>query len=262
MILVTGASRGIGLWAVRALLKGAQGVPASRVVTLSRTRTPELDALEKESTDLAVVQGDVTKDADNQAALDAAMHRWGRLDGLILNAGIMDHQKCADVSAERFLHVMNVNAVSLTQTVRITLPALRKARGSVVFVSSGAATSNYASWAAYNASKAAMNAYARTLANEERDIACFSVRPGVVDTEMQSLIRATDQMPPEQHAKFVRMFEEGKLVPAEKPALVMAALATKGSRSVPTLADGSAPGASGAFLSWDEAALQQLAQHS
>ena len=42
-----------------------------------------------------------------------------------------------------------------------------------------------------SASKAAMNAYARTLANEESDIACFSIRPGVVDTDMQVLIRST-----------------------------------------------------------------------
>lgn len=109
-----------------------------------------------------------------------------------------------------------------------------------------------------SASKAAMNAYARTLANEESDIACFSIRPGVVDTDMQVLIRSTNQMPSAQHAKFLSLHKEGKLVPADKPAQVLAALATKCTRSSPTLPDGTHPGALGAFMSWDDPVCQDL----
>ena len=99
--------------------------------------------------DLVTVQGDVTSEKDNLSGRDEALKRWGRLDALILNAGIVDHQMCADLTPERFLHVLNVNTVSLALTVRIALPELRKSHGSVVFVSSGSATSNYSSWAAY-----------------------------------------------------------------------------------------------------------------
>jgi len=52
-------------------------------------------------------------------------------------------------TAERFLHVLNVNTVSLAVTVRICLPELRKHHGTVVFVSSGAAVGNYAAWPSY-----------------------------------------------------------------------------------------------------------------
>lgn len=103
-----------------------------------------------------------------------------------------------------------------------------------------------------------MNAYARTLANEEHNIACFSVRPGVVDTDMQTQIRATDQMPPEAQAKFVKLHKEGKLLPARKPAHVLAALAVLGSRTSPQLDTGLCPGAEGTFVSWDDAAFASL----
>lgn len=107
----------------------------------------------------------------------------------------------------------------------------------------------------YSASKAALNAYARTLANEEKDIACFSVRPGVVDTDMQGLIRATTEMPTEQQAKFLSMHKNGELLSPEKPAHVLAALAVQGTRKEPVGEDGTPLGATGTFCSWDDASL-------
>ena len=139
--------------------------------------------------------------------------------------------------------MLNVNVVSVTQTVRVALPALRAAHGAVVIVSSAAATSNIASWAAYNASKAAVNAYARTLANEERDIACFPIHPGIVDTDMQVQIRANDQMPAAQREWNASVHRAGTLVPPEQPADERAALALRGTRTAPVLDDGTAVGA-------------------
>lgn len=164
---------------------------------------------------------------------------------------------------ESFLEVLNVNTVSLATTVRSTLPALRKSGGAVVFVSSGAANGNYGSWASYkyvarltsSASKAALNAYSRTLANEERNIACFAVRPGVVDTDMQGIIRSTEHMPKEQQAKFMDMHKNGQLLPADKPAHVLSALAVLGTRETPRDDNGAPIGANGAFVSWDERCL-------
>ncbi|WFD20945.1 hypothetical protein MCAP1_003200 [Malassezia caprae] len=258
-VLVTGGSRGIGLEIVRCLLTGTEVIPPSRVVSLSRSVPAELETLAQEyPSDLVVVQGDVTEETDAEKARDAALKRWGRIDALVLNAGIAELAPCADLTAERFLHVLNVNTVSLAVTVRLCLPELRKQHGTVVFVSSGAAVGNYAAWPSYNASKAAMNAYARTLANEERDIACFSVRPGVVDTDMQAQIRASEQMPAEAKAKFLALYKEGKLLPARKPAHVLAALAVRGSRTSPQLDTGSCPGADGTFVSWDDAASATL----
>lgn len=98
-----------------------------------------------------------------------------------------------------------------------------------------------------------MNSIERTLANEEPDIASFSVRPGVVDTDMQTQIRGSNTMNQKEHAKFLDLHKEGKLLPADKPASVLAALALRGSRTEPKK-DGE-PLGNGTFVSWDDPAL-------
>lgn len=99
-----------------------------------------------------------------------------------------------------------------------------------------------------------MNSIARTLANEEPDVATFAVRPGVVDTDMQEQIRNTDRMKSEEHQKFLTLHKEGKLLPAEKPAGVLAALAVRGSRTEPKKNE--EPIGTGVFVSWDDPELE------
>lgn len=109
----------------------------------------------------------------------------------------------------------------------------------------------------HSASKAALNSIARTLANEEPDIASFSVRPGVVDTDMQVQVRGTDRMKSDEHNKFLTMHKEGKLLPVGKPAHVLAALAIKGTRTEPKNKDGE-PYGTGIFVSWDDPSLEKF----
>jgi NAD(P)-dependent dehydrogenase (short-subunit alcohol dehydrogenase family) len=80
IVIVTGASRGLGLAILRLLLQRKV-----QVTTLSRTITPELRELA--GADLEIVQGDVGIPADNQRAIDLTIKRWGRIDALVLNAG-------------------------------------------------------------------------------------------------------------------------------------------------------------------------------
>lgn len=158
--------------------------------------------------------------------------------------------------------MLNVNTVAPIAALKAALPALRASHGRVVLVSSGAATGRTTGWCAYkcvsadSASKAALNAVARTLANEEPDIAVFSVRPGVVDTEMQTEIRAASRMNEAEKEKFLALHRNGQLLAPRVPAHVIAALAINGTRDVPAMPDGSGMGATGGFLSWD---AEQLA---
>lgn len=132
----------------------------------------------------------------------------------------------------------------------------------MVFVSSGAATGNIAGWCAYNASKAALNSIARTLANEEEGLAVFSIRPGVVDTDMQGLLREKGRgaMKEQELERFLTMHKEGKLLKPEQPAFTIAALATRGKRDEPRGKDGKGIGAQGGFVTWDEDVLEGYKQ--
>jgi NAD(P)-dependent dehydrogenase (short-subunit alcohol dehydrogenase family) len=87
VLVLTGASRGIGLAIARTLLT----VHGARVATLQRTITPELEALKQQFPDsLLTLQGDVAVPQDNAAVVDAAVKQWGTLNGLVLNAGSLE----------------------------------------------------------------------------------------------------------------------------------------------------------------------------
>ncbi|KAJ9475278.1 putative oxidoreductase [Pseudozyma hubeiensis] len=264
VVLLTGASRGLGLAILKLLLRGSPSTssatfPAARVVTVSRTITPELADLQTAHPDsLLCVQGDVTSSSKNSSAVSAAVREFGGLDSVILNAGVVSTELISNLTPESFAETLNVNTVSLITTLTAALPELRKStRGTVVFVSSGAATGNTAGWCAYNASKAALNAVARTLANEEDQLAVFSVRPGVVDTDMQSLLRSEkgQAMKKDERERFLTLHKEGKLLRPEQPAASIAALAVKGTRSEPKGKDGEGLGKQGAFVTWNEDVL-------
>jgi NAD(P)-dependent dehydrogenase (short-subunit alcohol dehydrogenase family) len=103
VVLLTGASRGLGLATATLLLRGTSRLPRAHVVAISRSKPDELAALEKEysgssddSPALLVVQGDVTDAKTNQKAVDGAVEKWGRLDALILNAGVVKFARLAD----------------------------------------------------------------------------------------------------------------------------------------------------------------------
>lgn len=109
---------------------------------------------------------------------------------------------------------------------KAALPALRQTKGKIIFTSSGAAVAGYRAWGLYGATKAAMNSFAMTLGNEEPEVTSVSIRPGMVDTEMQRELRDIHgtNMDSETHSKFTSAHKDGKLVQPEQPGHVMAKL--------------------------------------
>jgi len=112
--------------------------------------------------------------------------------------------------------------------LKYAIPELRKSKGCVVWVSSGAAMNPYVAWAAYGSSKAALHSIATHLAIEEPDICSVSIQPGRVDTDLQKTIREQGQasMDSNAHAGFVDDFNSGRLLKPEVPAAVMARVVT------------------------------------
>lgn len=131
--------------------------------------------------------------------------------------------------------------------IQAALPELRKTKGRIVITSSGAASGAYQGWGAYGSGKAVLNHVAATLGVEEPDVTTISIRPGVVDTEMQRAIREEHNvaMSSSDQEKFHGLHREGKLVRPEQPGGVIAGLAVRGEKSL-----------SGKFLSWDDESLK------
>ena len=123
------------------------------------------------------------------------------------------------------------------------VPALRAAPGRVVNISSGAAVKPIGAWSAYCAAKAALTHLTAVLAVEEPRIISVALRPGVVDTEMQAVIRreGPSAMDPERAAYFVQLKEEGRLEPPWVPA-----------RAAAWLALHAPPSMSGRFVEYDD----------
>ena len=181
--------------------------------------------------------------------MSAATSRFGRLDALILNHGALDPvKKIADSTPEEWRAAYDINVFSAVGMVQAALPFLRQSRGRIVITSSGAATGAYQGWGAYGSGKAVLNHLALTLSVEEPDVTTVSIRPGVVDTEMQRAIREehNQAMSASDQAKFQGLHKEGKLVRPEQPGGVIANLAVRGEKEL-----------SGKFLSWDDASLKE-----
>ncbi|KAI0732938.1 hypothetical protein C8Q72DRAFT_773363 [Fomitopsis betulina] len=240
VVLITGASKGLGLAATKILLTEFN----AKVVALSRSETVALTELRENHADsLLITRGNVS--AIVISAIDSAVQTYGHLDALILNAGILTPLGRVDeVPLEGWKSHFDVNFFSLISAVQAGLPYLRRSElgGRIVFVSSGSANKGTATMGPYNAGKAAMNSLCRTLGEEEPDVTSIALRPGTVDTQMQTQIRelGATAMSEKVHKYFVGLQTDKKLIKPEVSGYVMAALALKAPKSM-----------SGQFVSYD-----------
>ncbi|EJD50547.1 NAD(P)-binding protein [Auricularia subglabra TFB-10046 SS5] len=180
VVFVTGASRGIGLAIATALLSQGQ-----RITTFSRSLTPELKALGERYKDSAlIIQGDVTDSKAAIQALSQTSETFGRLDGLVLNAGMGIMGTIASTPVEDWRRNFEVNVFSMIPLLQAALPLLRISNGRVILVSSAGSVTPPPGLAAYAATKAALNCMAKSLAGEEPNITAVAIHPGLVVTDM------------------------------------------------------------------------------
>ncbi|TDL29567.1 short-chain dehydrogenase [Rickenella mellea] len=244
VVVITGASKGIGLAVTKILLEDFNAI----VVALSRTRTPELlDLLNRHQSTLMTFEADVTDKSSVTNAINLASKVFQGIDSLILNAGTLEPMGRIDspsTTADSWRKHFDVNFFSMIDMLQVVLPNLRASSkgGRIVFVSSGAALGSTPGWGAYNASKAAMNSLCRTLSQEEPGIVSVALRPGQVDTGMQALLRSegSAHMSEADYQRFVAAHAEGKLVNPEDPGYVIAALSLQASNEL-----------SGQFVTWN-----------
>lgn len=162
VVFITGGAHGIGAEVARRL--HAQG--AKLVLTDLDTAQLERFADELGGDRVLTVAADVRDLDAMQAAADAAVERFGRIDTVVANAGIASYGSVLGVDPEAFRRVIDVDLVGVFHTVRATLPAVIERRGHVLVVSSMAAFAPLAGMASYDAAKAGVEHFANALRQE------------------------------------------------------------------------------------------------
>jgi NAD(P)-dependent dehydrogenase (short-subunit alcohol dehydrogenase family) len=186
VVLISGGARGQGAVEVRLFAReGARVVFGDLLDTEGRQLEAEIRGAGGEVTYLHL---DVTREDDWRAAVGAAVNRYGRLDVLVNNAGILLRKRTEDTSAEEWDRVLAVNVTGVFFGTKHALPALRQAGGgSIVNISSiaGLVGSVYGS-SAYTATKGAVRLFTKSIAIQHagENIRCNSIHPGPIDTEM------------------------------------------------------------------------------
>src|ERR1043166_4157277 len=209
LALVTGASRGIGYAAARALAKAG-----AHIIAVARTQggLEELDdEIRKDGGSATLVPLSLT-DTDGIARLGAALHeRHGKLDILVGNAGVPGPSSpLGHIELKQWTDAFAINATANFQLIRCMEPLLKQSdAGRAVFVTAGAASKAYAYRGPYAASKAALETLVRVWANETASLPLrvnlFS--PGPVRTRMRAIVfPGEDPMTletPERAAEFI-----------------------------------------------------------
>jgi len=180
--LVTGAGRGIGRAIARRLAQAGAGV-----TVVARTAS-ELDRLVREIVAADgrafAFPGDLRDPGVCAAAVARAVEAHGRLQILVNNAGIGQHAPVADTSDEEWERVLDTNLNAVFRLTRAALPHLTRGGGHVFMISSLAGQNPIAGMAAYCASKAALDHFARCLMLEVRQqrVKVTTIAPGSVAT--------------------------------------------------------------------------------
>ena len=182
--VVTGASKGIGA----AIAKHLADEGAAVVVNYASSKEGA-DRVVAEITGkggrAVAVRADLSRHEDVRRLFAEAKKAFGRLDVLVNNAGIYEFAPLEEVTAEHFHKMFDVNVLGLLLASQEAAKHFGSAGGSIINISSVAATSAPPSTSVYSATKAAVDAVTRSLAKElgPRNIRVNAINPGMVETE-------------------------------------------------------------------------------
>jgi len=181
--IVTGASKGIGA----AIAKSLAAEGASVIVNYASSRAGAdavVSAITVAGGKAVAVGGDVSKAAEAQGLIDAAIKNFGHLDILVNNSGVYEFSPIEAVTEEQFHKIFNVNVLGLLLTTRAAVPYLGEG-ASIINIGSVVSSLTPPNSTVYTGTKGAVDAISGVLAKElaARKIRVNSINPGMVETE-------------------------------------------------------------------------------
>lgn len=187
VILITGASSGIGAGIARELSK------TDAILLLGARRESRLAALAEElqfnGAEVAIKALDVTRREEVTQFVEYALARWGRVDVMINNAGIMPLSPMASLRVEEWDQMIDVNIKGVLYGIASVLPTmLAHQRGHIINIASIGALAVSPTAAVYCATKFAVRAISDGLRQENSQLRVTCVHPGVVESELASTI--------------------------------------------------------------------------
>ena len=184
VVMITGGTSGIGAGCTRYFAEsGAKVVFASNQI--EQGHVIEADLIE-DGHEALFVPVDLADESSIQTLVSRAIDAFGRIDAIHCNAGVWRQGKVPDFTADDWDFVMGINVKGTFMTLKHVIPAMEKqGKGVIVVTTSVAAQIGFPAHALYCASKAALEAMIRCIANDHSGvIRCVGVSPGTIDTPM------------------------------------------------------------------------------
>ncbi|KRN98846.1 SDR family oxidoreductase [Companilactobacillus kimchiensis] len=183
VVVIMGASSGIGAATAKLLAeKGAK-------LTISARRMNRLEEIQKSNVgaDILAVEADVSKADEVQNVIDKTMEKYGRVDVMFNNAGIMPVNNLSEVARQEWNQMLDVNVKGVLNGIASVLPIMREQKsGHVITTSSVLGYELLPGFATYSGTKFAVRAIMEGLRQEERgnNIKTTILAPGTVNTEL------------------------------------------------------------------------------
>jgi NAD(P)-dependent dehydrogenase (short-subunit alcohol dehydrogenase family) len=228
VVFVTGAGRGIGRATAQAFAEAG-----ARLLITSRTKKELAETarlVKAQGAEVLALPGDVSSERSVKALVAAAARRFGPVDVLVNNAGLLTPiGPIWRTRAPAWRKNVRTNLEGVYLCSRAVLPdMIKQGHGAIVNVSTGAARSARYGWSAYCASKAAVDQLTRVMALELREhhVTVNAIYPGTTETRMQELLRETPDAAMAGDTKLFRdRHTHGLNLPPEAPARLIVWLA-------------------------------------
>ena len=221
VVIITGASRGVGRAAAVEL--ASRGCSVALVARSATDLAETADLCKRAGSRALAVAGDITDEPTLARLVNETADRFGRVDGVVNNAGLAPQAGVAETDAALFRRVIETNLTSAMTLSRLAWPHLTRQGGCIVNVSSMAAVDPLPGFVAYAAAKAGLVGMTKSLAQEvaSRGITANCVAPGFIRSPM------TDVLPDAQKEALNQRIPMGRMGSGEDIGAAVAYLASR-----------------------------------